>query len=308
LDRLNLGYISHSYLLTLEQLEDKILEAAKVPRPEASGWEEFAAWACARLPQVCDDAQSRLEKYFQEFEYEAGDVVQRENAQANAFYWVMSGEFHIFVQVPAKGADAAVPVWWSPSVTRARSRRLASKDHVHGMASLYGKLTQGNIAGGEVFCQEVDCTLGLVDLDGAREPVIRPMLAYTSIQCKRPGTLIRLTREGFARLREEDPQLCVSLLLAVASRREAQLRSHMLYRVEPEQVEVVDGARRRFTMPTSSDRIQELIRNIRYDPMHNVALLAEQVFSSLKYRAIRMQDRRPSAHLMHSAALLSFPH
>lgn len=310
LEKLNLSHVQHAYLLTLEQIEDQILEIAEVPEPKSDGWEQFTAWIASFLPQGLQAGQalerSRLERYFEEVEYEPGDSVQRERAAAMAFYWVMSGEFHIFAEgrnvkqdlVPGSAPQLQTPLA-KKLIQRKSTHRKASKEARLGMALLYGKLTQGYTAGGEVFCQEA--TLG--GQAGSRTASIKPMQAYTSLQCKHAGRLLRLAREDFERLRDEDPQLCVAVLLAVASRREVQLRSHMLYQYEPAEVEVVDGFRRRFTMPTSSDKITEAIGIARYNPMKSMALLVDKGFSSLQKQAIRMQDRRahndhpqPTAH------------
>jgi len=300
LNRMNLESITHSYLLMLEQIEDRILQMAEIPSPPTDGWKLFTAWVAGSLPQgqeAGEELRSRLQKYFRECKYSEGEVVQKEHSPALAFYWVMAGEFHTFGQASGGTALAKSPAlarrYFQKGVQEVATRRAskASADLPHEVALLHAKLTQGFIAGCEIFSREA--ALGPSTINNGQGQVdCRPMRCYTSIQCKHAGKLLRLSREDFERLRLEDPQLCVALLLSVASSREAQLRSYMLQRIEPEQVEVVDGLRRRFTMPTSAENIRELVRTARYSPLSNAALIAKKILDRLQRKVIRIQDQR----------------
>lgn len=310
LSQLHLEYINHSYLLTLEQIEDRILAVAAVPQPWPDGWAQFTAWIALGMQPAGGEGQAhavtlceQLKQYFVEQDYSEGDIVQRQGSSAAAFYWVMSGEFHVFVQVPTHsgGSGKANQPLCSPVMSRAISKRIVPED-VRGLACLYGKLTQGFIAGGEAFCCD----------ERSQAPNL-PMAAHTSMQCKHAGRVLRLGREDFLRFRAENPQLCIAFLLAVAQRREMQLHLHMRYRVEPEVIEVMGGCRRRFTMMTPSDHIRNLGMQFRYAPMRSLLGMAQKGLTGLRGLAIRMQDERASGSasqqlLAKNAALVSHPH
>jgi len=228
---LNLEHVLHSYLLALE---DRILRFSSSGHPPVvDGWDQLVAWIAAatpkqEAPQSADTLKKRLQLYFQEKSHREGNMVQKEGHECTALRFVVSGEFHVFAQ--------------------ARSRRTTA-DRTRNTAMIFRKLTSGCIVGTEVVCGNdlvEEAQKGVPSQTAEGEDASKS--AHSSLQCKHAGQVLMLTRESFARLRSEDPQLCIALLQAVATVRENELWRFTRYRYEPEEVEVENGIRRQFTI------------------------------------------------------------
>eukprot|EP00747_Dinoflagellata_sp_TGD_P112560 gnl/TRDRNA2_/TRDRNA2_171506_c1_seq3.p1 gnl/TRDRNA2_/TRDRNA2_171506_c1~~gnl/TRDRNA2_/TRDRNA2_171506_c1_seq3.p1 ORF type:complete len:921 (-),score=123.47 gnl/TRDRNA2_/TRDRNA2_171506_c1_seq3:94-2856(-) len=250
LRRLPLQFSRASYLQTMEHLEREILDFHSLEHRACSAevghrlrdsdfFKHFAAWLCSSLPAsgIPERASAKLPTYFELRTCSRGEFVEREGQRRKAFYWVESGEFHVF------SADSKQ----SP----ARSDK----------ALLYRKLAHSSIAGAEIFTDQ-------------------SAVSATSLQCKRPGQLIQLPYERFVALRSEDPELCTTLLLAVAKKREALLQQLVHYQFEPEEIDVEGGARCR--VPTTLDS-QKCIEEKRLST--RPSLLRSLMFDSVQKKA-----------------------
>merc|ERR1712217_660365 len=117
------------------------------------------------------------------------------------------------------------------------------------------------------------------------------------------GSLLELSRQDVERLRSEDPDLCVGLLITVISRQQSQLRTYMWFRVEPDEVELVDGVRRRFTIDSTPTMARKSLQSERFDPVQNLHEMVKQAHSTLARKARKTRDsvynpwNRASAHV-----------
>lgn len=240
LDGLRLKYMNLSYLHTMEQLEDAILEAAGCTVEETGhaedseeNWQRLAAWISPQRSidnhQLVGGLTTRLQKYFEEKKCYAGEVIGRYGKEANMFFFVVSGEVHILGKQAQSDGD-----------TR---------------SVLIRKLTDGFITGVELFCHEQSSYSELVS------SVAEDMKQHTTKQCKHNSTIMQLDRESWCRLQSDDSELCVALLVAVVSRREVLLRTIFRYTIEPETVATADDVRRKFTLMTGSQELKEMRRS-----------------------------------------------
>lgn len=142
-------------------------------------------------------------------------------------------------------------------------------------ALLQRKLTNGFIAGTEVFIHK--------DV---------PVISFTSLQCKLAGVLFCLAKADFARMRMQDPELCLALLLVASSLREGSMRRYLRYRYEPEEVEVVHGIRRKFTIASSTPDVMTLQSKGRRGPFRAAFNATYQAFASLRSTALRARNEQ----------------
>jgi len=294
LSKFNLDCVKKSYLFTLEHMQENILEVSGGSNPRQDGWEQFVSFVAGGMSSeaASQGLMERIQRYFREQSYERDAMVQTQGDDPQKFCWVLSGEFHVFTKVPSTANDLRNR---KPTFAPRRQSSLTSKQ----TALLYAKLPRGFIAGIEVICHEERAAApgtacANAEVGGTTNA---PMLAYTSLQCKYEGTLLELSREDFQRLRAEDPDLCVALLLAVTSQREVQLRRHMWYRVELDEVQLGKGFKRLFTDVSRSEQVRSQILEEKFDPLGSLHQKIKKLHSRLQEIAIRARISKRYEHV-----------
>jgi len=218
--------------------------------------------------------EAKLQQYFYKKDYTEADMVQMQGTPVTSLYYVCSGEFHVFSTKAASSLGVPSPaaagrsLQHGPDQGRAakfeiptRRMSMAAVGDVGRKAYLHRKLTAGFVEGVDMFCGD-----GLGTMD-----------AYTSVECKVRGSLLHLTPEQFLRMRREDPELCVALLLSATSSREMLRRRHVLHRFEPGPVEIIDGVRRKFTTTFCSRDLDLECRKNRFNPNQILASFSDRV-------------------------------
>jgi MFS superfamily sulfate permease-like transporter/CRP-like cAMP-binding protein len=306
--RLKVDHLRHAYLHTLEQLEDKLLcmvssHECNAPQAADADWADLAAFVARGFPQekadLVDDGalENKLQQYFKKVSYEGGQMVQHQDCIVNSFYFICSGEFHVFVRKAPSASRLASPMLArSPYLGRSSGTaskfdipsRKMSKDRFDAneiaKAFLLRKLFSHFVEGVEMFCHEDKKQM---------------MEAYTCVQCRAAGDVLQLSREGFEAMRARDPQLSVALLLAATSRREVLRRRLVQSSFEPEEVEVVGGCRRKFTMPLEPSYLSLQSEKNRFNPAQVVGSMLQRVRTAA-------DNRRSTEHLGSTANILDF--